>query len=191
MTGRIVFLIVLLGLFVGCGGGSDNGGGSDLVGTWKQDCLYIVEDETYDDVTLTFSGNSFTLTGSFSEDANCSVPVFSASQKGTFQVGAEKILTSGDTVNELDVTSTEAHVTLHDELYVELFNLSSTCNKTDWQKDVAVDVLGCDDFGPNKMYDIFKVEGNKLYLGDSSEEGIGESPDTRPTELDSDFFTKS
>ena len=191
MNGIHVFLIVLLGSLVGCGGGDDNGGDSDLVGTWKQDCRYIADDETYDDVTLTFSGNSFTLTGSFSEDANCSTPVFSSSQKGTFKIGAEKILTSGDTVKELDVTSTEVHVTLHDELYVGFFNTSSTCNKTDWKKDVEVDVLGCDDFGPDTIYDIYKVDGNKLYLGDSSEEGVGESSDTRPTELDSDFFTKS
>ena len=60
-----------------------------------------------------------------------------------------------------------------------------------WQKDIPKDILGKSSDGQtppdNKQgdltYGIFKVEGDRLYLGDEKS-GDGETEQNRPTRLD-------
>lgn len=189
-------------LLGGCGGGTDNDtdntgsagstGDVALSGAWQQPCTYDPDNDIYDQYTLTINGNSFGWDGSSYEDAACSISAFSLHSQGTFLVGSEKILTSGDTVKEIDISPASANMTLHDDDSVLAFNFIAMCGKTDWAKEVAVNIFSCTEFKDvaEKFYDIYKIDGNKIYFGDDST-GDGLSSQTRPTQLESEFLTKS
>ena len=167
------------------------GNQSVLEGTWSKGCAYNADDEDYSKEAVTFSGNNFTISGSFYADASCSSETMSMVSKGTFAIGDSLILTSGTTVNKVDVTIVSNSLTLGMEDLVSEFNFYSVCGKNNWETNVAVDVTNCQDLsGPNKFYDIFKIDGNKLIFGDDTT-GDTESENTRPTALDvNDYFTK-
>ena len=172
-------------------GSKSTGNITVLEGTWSKGCAYNADDEDYSKEEIKFIGNSFTLSGSFYTDATCSSETMSTATTGTFSIGDSVILTSGTTVNKIDATMASSTLTLGVDDMVTAFNSMSLCGKNNWKKNVAVDVSNCQDLaGSSKVYDIFKIDGNKLIFGDDTT-GDTESESTRPTALDvNDFFTK-
>lgn len=181
--------ISLLAL-AGCMHESDDAEKTALEGVWKIGCNYDADDDIYETEELRFSGNGFS--GNFVEfaDASCSMKEYQFDISGSTLIGSEVILTSGETVNKIDITFAKALVTLGTDDMVIGFNTESVCSNSNWQKNVAVDITNCAFFEmPEKIYDIFKIDGNNLKFGDEST-GDGDSDSTRPTQLDDTAYSK-
>lgn len=194
---RLNFLLVIsLIILTACSsdGDDDNGGNADpaLEGTWSEACTYDADDDTYSKISMTFTGSNYSISSGAYSDANCSIALFTMAGEGTYDSGKEKILASGDTVKEADITAKSATLTLKNDSDVADFNTASICDKTNWQKDVAMSILACSDLGLTiKSYDIYKIDGNKLYFGDTEGAKDGKTEATRPDELETDFMTKT
>lgn len=186
------FLLVLAALMLNACGDSSSGGGSktELEGTWLLACNYEPDGDIYTEVQAKVKGDNYTVYQDVYQDAACSMPLASAQIKAVFTLGDTVILSSGESVVELDATINSAKMSVEDDNAVAYYNFVSFCGRSDWDKGVMVDVTDCTEIvSSTEVYDIYKLDGDKLYMGDS-DYGDGETPQTRPTQLDSNAFIK-
>ena len=164
---------------------------TELEGVWEIDCLFDTDGNQYYIRSYSFRDNIFTGTVSIYSDSKCSIASFTTDSIATFSIGNETILSTGETVKEIDrIFSTWTLVAESDEI-TSFFNTNSFCEKSDWIKGEKVDVINCSDLGASvNRYDIFKIEDNKLLFGDG-DTGDRKSKDTRPTQLESHYVTKT
>jgi hypothetical protein len=67
------------------------------------------------------------------------------------------------------------------------FNSGQLCGIVTWAVDKEENIGSCADFSfivGEMHYDIYKVENNRLYQGDTDTSGSGDTPEERPTSLD-------
>ena len=193
MKKMIVFLMLsVLGLG-GCG--SDGGDGAPatvLEGTWSRGCASDGGGD-YDKITTTYSGSITNSTYSVFSAIDCSAgsAVVIMSGKGTFTVGEDIVLPGGDSATKLNENYSSILITLFDASYIASFNQAQLCGKSNWEAGKQVEIAGCSDLiSSNLNFDIFKINGNKLFFGDTAT-GEGISDATRPTQLETIFQTKN
>ena len=175
---------------IGCGGSGGSGQATELEGSWKLGCNYDFEDERYDTESFAISGSSYAFEASGSDYDDCSIPRFSVRERGSLLIGEEMILNSGITVKKLDVTPNEVFVTLSADELVVYNNNNTTCGRSNWQKDIEVDVSNCAALNLTATkYDIYTIDGNNAFLGDN-DFGDGSSESSRPTQLEDKFYSK-
>ena len=159
-----------------------------LNGTWAQHCN-IDEDGDANDSQLVISGAEWVMTGSSYSDIECFEPEFTMAFEAISIEGGETTLADGTLVTEIDHTFTGVFMTPRSASYATAFNTGKFCQIVTWTADKKEDVSSCDSFSSlmgSENYDIYKVENNRLYLGDNDTSGSGDTPEERPTSLDYD-----
>ncbi len=195
MNVKIACLVLTLDLLA-CGKKSSDDSASSattaLEGVWKTSCITITyQDDTksYYQVVVTYSGNTFKKdVVSYGSD-NCSISRYSYTYKGTFTIGEQYNPISG--AYKLDNKYSSISLRYSQAEYVENANEKAIYEYTDWvintDKEIAGKKASSSDTAEPSIgdfdYDIFKIDGKTLKLGDS-DTGDGTSLDKRPTALD-------
>lgn len=157
-----------------------------LEGVWKQECCNSTVR------TETFEGSFVMLKESYFTDAACTMPLMQFSSFGAHTVNAE----------QMDFRFMSVGVTLQREAMVTDFNNRQVCGYNNWKLNNEKNLVGltCKLFNQvtntkipdeNEMrYGIYKIEGNRLYLGQLTSQNNGLKPEARPTEWNSQHYTK-
>ena len=147
----------------------DNKVSTLLGGTWTTDCLgpnvdgeYSIGSDTYIGDTLTFSEVFY------GNDASCTNKSLVINSNGKVKLGESYVLTTGETVHNLDYTDAAFTATPKSSGTVTALNSISFCGYTDWVIDVSKDMIGCDlnndaisDVEAN-MYDIVEIKETSI-----------------------------
>lgn len=171
------------------GGGDSTSNNADLQGTWlDSDCAYDAEQDISVSFSLTINGNAFTLSRIIDELTNdCSGTALTfVNQLGTFVVQNEVTTLPGGDAKHIDITYTKGSFTANQE-YKDLLTAQGTTLE-DLYAAVGVDdvnnaTLAQVGIEAAMDYDIYRVDGRILRLGDS-DTGDGSTPAARPTALD-------
>jgi hypothetical protein len=187
----IITLICTLPL-AGCGGEGSIGFGTSttLSGTWKSSCIYDSEKARYSQTTLSMSGTTLTAESTYGDYGDCTKPSFKTSIQGEYKIKEDVILSSGITATNLIVDINKVYVTLLNDRLIAKNNDLETCDHSNWQGNVKVEISNCPTYSPpGTVYDIFKIEGDDLFLGDG-EYGDFRSKNTSPTQLGSESYVR-
>lgn len=187
--GKILVILLIEILLNGCFHEED-GSKSELEGTWKIGCSQN-DDNNYNKNSSSYDGNKVSFSSFNYEDADCLLSISEFGLTGNFKLGNKMILSSGIEVTEIDYTNLKWYLTLIKGQYVTSYNSNKICGKANWGKNIKTDITNCNEFKlPTSMYDVYKIDGNNLFEGNS---GFidSRSKDSRPSQLDTDFFTKT
>ena len=178
---------------------------SVLEGVWLGGCEDKTEnDGSYRSVNemLNVTGKNFVFEHREYTGKGCATPKEIYRVLGQATVGSDLAKPSG--AKELDVIFSKMMMAPVTDKRVEELNQEQACGKTDWQKNVYIDVSSCEDDGDSSgteeekdcndgptigkmVYEIFKVDGDKLYF--SSEEACPALDKAdRPKALDTSMY---
>lgn len=167
----------------------------EIQGTWKKDCLFNVEDNTYSIKQEVFDGGEFSSTLIISHDADCASPTYTSRSTGVIQFGQRIVLSSGITVKAIDSLSFQYFLTPLSDIAANTYNTAQYCEHSNWEVGVELEITSC--FMPEpgeilEIFSIYKIEGEQLFVGDieANENFDGSTPDKRPTQLEDTFYTK-
>lgn len=146
------------------------------------------DNSDYLQTLVNMNNSEWTITYTAFEDRSCETPYLHYEVKYQTQQAA----------NNIDMTATEVSYTALSELVGEVLNQINYCGFNDWKTFEKKVVTGkvCDEFQTPKqgeiLYSIFalKNEGSELYLGISSGNMNGKSPERRHQSLDPLGFFK-
>ncbi|MBP6218906.1 MAG: hypothetical protein KA436_09995 [Oligoflexales bacterium] len=140
----------------------------------------------YSFISETFSANDFAFEIKMYSDEKCGSLGYQISAQGSYSTGLT--LTEPAGARTMDMETSKTETTVRNKELVDALNTLKFCDKTDWEldKSKAEDCF----FMGGHDYDIFKIEGNKLYTGDSKEPLDGKKPDSRPNTFSKDILTK-
>ncbi len=157
-------------LLAGCG--SDNKDSSPIEGTWqdKQSCERT--GNTSEKILLEFNSGNVAITNTSYTDSNCTVLDEIVRVSGNYFIHNEITLSNGEKAQQIEIRLSKKEVTPPSESEATNANAVKLCGYTDWKKHELKDVTTCAafDFLPQQSKDIFKVEGNSLFLGDDDQE---------------------
>jgi len=157
----------------------------ELVGEWKSACSYHPSDQNFYSNKQSYNEGQYSGKSISHTDDNCLNPIFSSAFTGTYEVGNETIITSGETVREVNYHYSSWSITVQSGGTVERLNALAYCEKSDWEVGIAHDVTNCAAFaGPIDKFTIYKIDFDRLLVGDN-EFGDGLTLETRPSQLDS------
>lgn len=105
---HILTVVILPMLFIlsGCGGSSNSGGENtttELEGNWKSLCTPFLGSSF--DLTIIFTGNTFSATSSSYNDESCVTLDEATIDTGTFTIGNALTTTSGLSAKEINITT--------------------------------------------------------------------------------------
>ncbi len=157
-----------------------------LEGRWAQPCqLQTLREEI-------FVGTSSTLLENYYYKKDCTQPLMSIRNSGTYEYNEE----------HMDFTFARITITLKDDLMIQDFNGRQVCGFSDWKLYEERDVTGLlcalitgakpmkiSEVG-SKRFGIYKIEGDLLYFGRLEPGHDALSPEKRPIFLDSRFYVK-
>ncbi|MCX6129444.1 MAG: hypothetical protein NTX25_10335 [Proteobacteria bacterium] len=162
---------------------------SVYAGTWNGTCVSNSLAKTVSLSKYLITDQSLTITQIFYDatDKSCVKPLQTYTVEATFKAG--KNLTEPAGAQEIDMSVTAAKIVLHNTALVTKYNNAGLCGVKTWKIDEALDVrkTGC---GTAALYDIFKLEGNKLSIGMSSAQLDGTTLEKRAKQLDVNTLTK-
>lgn len=161
-----------------------------LVGTWTGSCIAGSRDTTYAKFTLTLAADStMTQSAEMYSAAGCAAAakVYTFNYTGTWVKG--DAVTGIDGAFNVDSTYNKVEMSLHSDANVTSFNTAGACGGgwvKDTPKELTATAASCTGFpkSGDKNYDIFKVDGTKLYYGSSAGGKDGKSAANRATTLD-------
>ena len=170
----------------------DEAPANELIGSWGGECQIseVTESEKF---TITFTNAEYSFTSTRYGDTSCTASLITmdGSSKGTYKIGNEIILTSGETVKEIDFTFTQLIFAPKHQNVADYFNNNNQCGKNDWEVDVAADVSGCTDFvGSGTNYDIYKLKDGELFFGDENLDE-GDTVENRISALEAEGMPKN
>ncbi len=157
-----------------------------LEGEWLQEC--VVSGVQGHDIELEIIGNSILLKAITYADANCDVVLAIETGAHLFELGAERILTSGETVIEMTKTIISLHLSFNDSAFIEQVNSTSAleCGATSWLESEFKDIFDCNwitSSNGREFREIVKIESDELTFGD--DENIDEDGFSNQLEADS------
>lgn len=175
-----------------------------LDGTWTYPDSYDAgdngitgdSDDNWSTESLIFSGNGVTyrqiiyLTTSAGAKGDAYMQFDSAF---TFTTGTAG---SADGSTKIDLVLTDITATPKSAAAVLILNAASYAGYTDWQADTAKSVAGINidgsayDTAGTKSYDIYKISGSSLYLGDTGGTNDGSTDALRPISFETISATK-
>jgi len=196
---QIIAMLALAGLAVGCGKTEEEVTATataiaELAGTWSTGCTNPSEGE-YKKDSYIHSGLTLTRSMISYSDAACATKYLTFDITGTVTSPGDATTPAG--AKKLNFTYVSATATIHTDAIVTAANASSLCGYTDFVKDVPKSVLGktC---GSGRAigntgevgYDVYKITGTTLQLGDEDTVTGTPSDTNRPTALETTTFTK-
>jgi len=191
MNYKVLIVLLAVGGLSGCLGDDDNDASPNSPnGTWVQLCN-VDTDGDISSAELVVSGAEWMRNGALYYDAVCTEPYMSFRAESISASGGEVTLSNGTLATAINHTITGVFLTLHSELDATDFNTEQLCGIVAWKANKEMNITNCADLGfsdDQLLYDIYKIENNRLYEGDSSLEGVGDTPETRPTSLDYENF---
>ena len=117
-------------------------------------------------------------------DSNCQSIKLAATAEYNLTLGAVNAVG----IRTADLTVVKAQEIMAAQEAVQAANESKFCGKSDWVINQPVEISTCDDIKifrkGSSIFTLMKVDGNQLWMGDSSADGAGETAATRPTKLD-------
>lgn len=125
------------------------------------------------------------------DDAYCTVEALTFYTFGTYSVGS-----TNSVGTELNMTVQRVTSTPKNSTEATVNNIDVACGFSNWVANVEKNITGLICYGNqvaaagSTTYQIFKIENDKLYLGDLSS-GNANSPTTRPTLMGTTDFVKS
>jgi len=199
---KVISVATIAALTFACGANNDEGSTSELDGTWVGTCS--VAGATSSKVTETFDSGQVTATFSDYSDVSCATETLAIAISNPFSTGAAVTTPAGAKESTFSPT-TKVTVTLKTDELVAVYNGTVgdtvTCgggfvkNKA---KEVTAASCGSGNlkgfFATTTVYNIYKIDGTKLYGGDCGAAGTATdctSAAKRPTTLSTDFLTKS
>lgn len=75
---------------------------TDLEGRWVSTCYYDAEDNNYDKFDITYTGESVSVIATSYDTEECVTPTITLKSSGTYKLGDEITLDSGETVVAID-----------------------------------------------------------------------------------------
>jgi hypothetical protein len=189
----------------GTAGGEHSGGAPNPEGKWLGGCFKDDVDgdamQTYSITKASFTGGAFETDQDFFSDASCQQKLYSARMKGTFKTGASLAQPAG--AYAITLTATEEYLTVHNADFVALYNgtmqdvTSTPICGGGWavgtERKLTKEACGDDVDDTQTVYNIYKISGSKMYVGDVGDEGSssdGSSADKLPTSFYEDTYTK-
>lgn len=193
---KISHIIVagIVASLMGCGG---SGGGSNdlgkssgsgmLEGVWELGCN-VYEDNEAGKAKIQYTGNNVKANLNYYSDTSCSVSKATVVLEGTFSLGDEVILNSGESAYKITRNLTSAKVSYDADEYIAPLNTNKICGYANWKKGVLKDVSNCSTFKFVSEFekDLVKVDGNNIFYGDTDYLGS----DGYPTRLEGNFYSK-
>ena len=161
---------------------------AQLAGSWHSDChagTFLASSHVQKKIGFNVAGGFKRETRLF-DNAQCSGPKVSTVLNGTFAA-------VGDVPNEpdakqLNLTAKSAFVTPLDDKNTADFNQSKYCGITDWITNVEREVTGLSCYSGFKegqvIFDIYRIQENHIYFGNTGIWLNGGSDEQRPQKLD-------
>jgi hypothetical protein len=173
------------------------GAGSDADGTWSSTCTSDGNGGYAKSVSVISGSTRVDTSGTYS-DATCLTATSLMAITNTFVVGNAVNAPSG--AKEVNTKGTSLTLTYKTDEQVTLSNQANICGGG-FVKDQPK-VVSANDCANTpvlkeffvEIFTVYKVDGNKLYLGECGEDGTAtdcSAATKRPTTLDDTFFTKS
>jgi hypothetical protein len=162
--------------------------GLSLEGTWNGEC--VEDPDGYMQDNISFKGNGYEILSYHHADEACDTANVKIESKGSF------VIPEGENgrVTNIDFTSQSTFITPLTKGMAFSMNLISLCGLKNWKANQKNEVSGktCqEDVVPKvgeTIYNIHSVENDgTLYTGKRTSEKNGKTPETRPTELDTDM----
>jgi hypothetical protein len=133
--------------------------------------------------TFTFSGNEVQKAVDIYPGPEGGTPVMTVIYKGTYSRGNDL----GNETYQIDLSYKTVELVARNEDAVKVLNTLNFCGKSDFALGVNADLTANSPEGlcplddtPSVVYDIYKVEGDRVFFG----KGDKTSAEKRPTELD-------
>jgi hypothetical protein len=181
------YLPGLVAVVVTLGAGESALAQADIVGSWGTACISR-EFTTKNSITFKADG-TFEQEGDGFFDSGCASQAASAKTRGTYSVGEEGPVGSGQ--HALNFRVGTATLTLLTNAAAVGANLVRTCGLTGWQAGVARDITGRDCGSTGKiperngvLYDILRLRGGELVFGKSTSSLDRMATQRRPTSYD-------
>ncbi len=183
---RSLLLLLALSLWlIGCSSGHPELTAGN--GVWVRSCAQSSKSEE----SLTFDGDNLFVESRSFANSNCTENTYTSAATGTYTTADP--LANGAT--PLDWTIQDVLMTYHRQQEVDLANKWKLCGADDWRVGVSKNVTKCPVplLDANKVfYTIFMVENDQLYFGKQDSSHKGDTPESRPVELDRDkYYTRS
>ncbi len=163
----------------------------NLIGAWQTGCTQFTKHSLKTTLTLTDDRSVFII--QFFSDAQCKTNSISFTYDGVYSTGGN----FGDGT-EINLITSSIKYTLRDPDVVERYNNSATdgCAISDWKIDLPREVSGryCrptqfPQIGQT-LYDIFRMDGNKLKFGGLPLRADMTQPSLRPSKLNQVEFNR-
>ncbi|MBF0227611.1 MAG: hypothetical protein HQK76_19360 [Desulfobacterales bacterium] len=164
---------------------------TEFEGKWAQAPYYDNTTGGWNQEILTLNNFNFNSTTNLFYEQGLTILIGKVEALGTVTIGKDLVTPAG--AKEVDMKFSSIKFTpLHDS-FAQALNKAIYLGYTDWKKDIAKDVSGKEGMptAGTTSYNIVKLDGNTLYLGDTKANcEDGTTPLTRPTCWEKEPFTK-
>lgn len=196
------FVIPTVLILTGCGlgkGSDENIKNPDtpkLVGSWESNCAEAaVLDLAQTKKELSFpSISEFAKTERFYADNTCNAPGLTERTVGTYTL--EGKLEEDRSLEKINFHVNSSYLKPETDVVSTALNAANYCGVNDWKQGIEVEVTGktCDGIASNKgdvIFDVYRLDDNKLQLSKKFLFLTPNSGDDRPTEVSDELiYTK-
>ncbi len=159
----------------------------NIDGIWKKACTRYGDDDDMK-AELVIKKNQWELAYIAFEDSTCQVPYLKFSRYFEIKIDHQNLI----------LQAAKTTYTALSKETAEALRLAVWCGKSDWQKDVVVDVTGldCGDYHAQNQgqmtYSIFEIspDGMKINLGERTIDNDGSTESKRHRNLEREAFAK-
>ncbi len=177
----------------------DNDKPSDILeGTWETHCKTSVSDGR---LNFSISKNTYkdsSVTGSdiIYKDSSCTEKVSEIKFLASYVIGDP--VSDIDGAKNIDLVLKDTTLTLYSSELADIYNDNNFLGHNDWEINSPKSLLGqefnsgCGAITQDSvLYDIFKIDGNRLYSGENTSICFASSEIIRPLDLDLDYLVRS
>lgn len=168
------------------GAGANSQIDSDLVGTWERDCeKFDIFGVKYRKVKLDFGATlGYTREETVFDDEGCTQAEFAEKHTGTWAM----VGNADGGAKQLNITIKDAFVKPNNAQSAEVMNNTKFCGIKDWQEGKETEITNVDCPSAAKegevIFEIYKLQDKKLYLGKTGFFSNGHTDASRPSEID-------
>lgn len=165
----------------------------DLIGTWNKICGSSVASLEFARSSIIVGATTATmLTQIFQTSSTCAG---TPEMETRSSLGYQAPSYVAGAVNFINMVVNSVQVRINTAVAVQAANLASFCGFNDWQLGVEREVAGrtCVSNLPaagQPYYDIFKIQGGNLFIGQVDATHDGKRPENRPSELEATPYTR-